>query len=326
MVEVNKLLNNLIDDNINRINDLIEIGKIDTNDLTNEILLTNNPKLMYLAILYIKGISVGRIAHAIVKSRNAYYIYMTGLIPGVPVNDLAKGMIATQNIALIYQFARYVPGSPIDKLAMAMIKKENILTFEAMNFFYFLRDLHDKISLEIAKLLARKVVELKNPSVICAVAEYGILQVKEYIAGLKECRDDRLGCYYYLLARDCVCNLEDLNLIAYALTETENYDYIVKFILEISNSPYQILIDYMSSKEGTMEFLKCIALSEAKPDAASYAVDVIINLSTKDDIEDLMNRIQNYDLFLRLNQFVNSPTFNERLRVKPSETAIPVDL
>ncbi len=303
MVEINKLLNNLNQDNIFKINDLIEIGKLDANDLTEDILLTNNPRIMYLAALYIKGVSVGRLAHAVARIRNAYYIYMFGLIPKSPVKELAKGMIATKNIALCYEFARDVPLAPIENLAQAMLSKEEILEFEAMNFFFFLRDLHDKISPTTAKLFAKKVMDLKSPSAICAIAPLGFLTIPEYLEGLKKCSDAYLGCYYYLLASECVCTKEEIQSIAASLITTNDYSYIEKFILEIPNAPYQMLIDNLALK-GALNSLVNIALSNQ--DFSLYAVDALIKMENVEALKFVMDNIENYDLFLKLNAFFGS--------------------
>lgn len=318
MIDLYNLVKEVNAENVQKIDDLIYCGKLNFGEVVNTILDSKNSKLIYLAGKYISDMPMGRLGHALAKLGNSIYIYKFAFLEGAPINELARGIIATRNHSLIYEFARDVNNAPIDLLAKAMIEIETKSFTYSMDLFYFLRDLHDKMAPDTAKSMANRVIEFNEPAAICAIASMNILPLQDCITGLKKCKVELASPYFYLIAYENDLDFLQIHDMARVLLKSNDYIYIVKFILDIPGSPYEQMIDYLAyDQEKGLRFLINLAISNHE--CAEYAVDKIIESGNRELIECALASVE--DLVLQgklrngLNKILSEEMSQKRERV-----------
>lgn len=134
MSVVEEVLINLNAEKMKELNELIKSCEIELNYVEERILSSNDAYLLYLAGIHIEWLNKGRIAHALSRTGDSFYIlryawYINKLEDSLEKNniikDLAKGISRTKDVYNIYYFARDIKDAPLEKLIRAISKTNN---------------------------------------------------------------------------------------------------------------------------------------------------------------------------------------------------------
>ena len=93
-----ELIKEIPNDEGKKVNYLIKEGKVDLNDIINDLIATQDPNLIY---------------------------YFARLVEGAPIEKLEDAIIETRDAEYIYLFARFVRGASVKKLYAAYLETKD---------------------------------------------------------------------------------------------------------------------------------------------------------------------------------------------------------
>lgn len=91
--------------------------------LTESAILTKNGQIMLEVAKTIKGVSIHKLACAIMQTTKMREIESLALLPNAPINELAKHVCKYGSTSNILSFAKNVPNAPIELLEDTIIQK-----------------------------------------------------------------------------------------------------------------------------------------------------------------------------------------------------------
>lgn len=323
MSVVEEVLINLNEEKMKELNELIKSCEIELNYVEERILSSNDAYLLYLAGIHIEWLNKGRIAHALSRTGDSFYIlryawYINKLEDSLEKNniikDLAKGISRTKDVYNIYYFARDIKDAPLEKLIRAISKTNN-----PQYIYYTLRDFNSKISLATKLELVERLIELKDSLYIFFASNIvPEIPITEYANAMLNSEINAKYyihlCMFYKSHQLPEGKLRDLFISS--ILESNNYRLISNLIIESNNVPYDIMINYLLEKKPKIDFyLKFILPIAISNKACSYyAVDKIIESHYLELITITIYYMEDEILRLKLQDYLSTINeFNEKL-------------
>ena len=307
------------EERIKELDNLIKAGELELKYIEDYIFSSNDTRLIYLCGKHIEWINKGRVANTLSKKIDSYYILeyahfiqnLKDLLEEEKkkiLNELSKGMIRSKDPIRMYYYARDIMFAPIEKLATAMAKYDN-----STYIFYMLRGIGSKLNPETKELLERRVIELKDPRYIVAVANIAtIVSINEFAEGLLNAKKtDIYAVHLSMFLKDHeVDNKDSRDKIIKGIVESKDYIRIIDLIKNTENTTYIGMIDYIlneniTAKKTDFWLNYIITLAICNRPCSSYAVDKIIESKNVEIITIAIYYMENEELREKLQNALN---------------------
>lgn len=262
-----------------------EIKDAPLNELTKGIIATKKNNYICKFAVDIDKADIQKLGMAIIASHNAYYIMLflrkVKLIAKDMKFKLIQEIINLKEAIYIYECAVEIAEAPIEDLANALME-----TTDPREIFYFLRDFKDRLKDTTVIKLVKRIVELKDPQWIYLASTLELafnedFGVKDLAMGLVEA--DQKSVLYplniVLFARDYANKGAPVSELVLALVNVQNYDNIVKIIIECPQLDANSIIDFLlvsMPAESAIPYL--MTLVKENQYYSYYAVEKLIEI------------------------------------------------
>lgn len=328
-MSVEEVLLNPKEQKIKELDQLIKQSEVELKYIEDFIFSSNDARLIYLCGKHIEWINKGRLAHALSRTLDDYYILNFAMfIQGLNditieekkkvLNELGKGMIRSKGTHNVYYYARNILNAPVDKLAETLAKSN-----DATYIFYMLRDLKDKLSEYSKEKLERRILELKNSRyIVCTASIATVVSIEEYATSLLEAKkDDCYGVHLCMFLQNHHIPKDAIrSKFIETLMKTNDYLRIIDLIKKSDCVSYTYMIDYMLEEKDNyknpdfwLNYIIPIAICN-KP-CSLYAVDKIIENKNVEIITIAIYYMENEKLRQKLQESLNKiPNLDEEYR------------
>lgn len=262
-----------------------EIEEAPINELTKGIIATKKNNYICKFAVDIDKADVQRLGMAIIALHDAYYIMLflrkVKLISKDMKSRLIQEIINLKEAIYIYECATEISDAPIEDLANALIE-----TTEPREIFYFLRDFKNRLKDTIVIRLLKRIVELKDSQWIYLAStlelpfneEFG---VKDLAMGLVDANQKSVlySLNIVLYARDYANKEAPISELVLALVNVQDYDSIVKIIIECPQLEANSIIDFLMvsmPRDSVIPYL--MTLAKENQYYSYYAVEKLIEI------------------------------------------------
>lgn len=317
-MNIEELLLNPKEEKIKELNSLIKARELELRYIEDLICSSNDSELLYLCGKHIEWINKGRIAHALSKTLDDYYIfeyaYYIQKKPDIReeikhrvLKELEKGMLRSKGSINVYYYAREIFNAPIERLALTLAKSN-----DSRSMVYYLRDFGSELSPETKIILAKRIIALKNSLDIILTSEMidGV-SVREYAEGLLNSKPtEHYGAHLstFLNAHELESDLQKSTIEA--LIKTSDYFRIINLIKNTESDLHMKLIDHILQEENNYEnpdfwLSYIIPLAISNKPCANYAVAKIIESNNVEIITITIYYLEDLELKIRLEEALN---------------------